>query len=107
MTQRPADDERIVCAAYQGPTEMRIYVMDLAGYLNHRGTAIKRFAKRAALLKGPQGGEYVTVHGAQRIIAYIRAIQGAEYMAGNRYHERRAVEAARLARKRALKRAGH
>jgi hypothetical protein len=105
MTQRPADDERIVCAPYEGPSELRIYVTELAQYLHHRGSLIKKFAKRANLLKGCRDLPYVTVHGAQRIIAYIRAIQGAEYMRGRQFHEWNEREQQLMARKRAAKKA--
>lgn len=94
MTYKPAGDERLVVSERPAPSKERIWVKELARYLGVRATFVVRFAKRAALLRSvnihAHGAQpYVSVYGAQRVIAYVRALQGDEYLNGRDYHELR------------------
>lgn len=82
---------------------------ELAQYLGARGGILRRFAKKSGLLhraSAHSGGDlyYVSVYGAQRVIAYVRALQGDEYLNGRDYHglreKWRVQKAAEMARKR-------
>lgn len=102
MTRRPAHDERLLLPGRSGRTEERVYVKDLERYLDDKLCACYRFAKKQGLLKwlswgssGAGGLWYVTPYGAQRVIAYIRARQGAVYLEGKDFHEQQALTRAR------------
>jgi hypothetical protein len=93
MTHRPAGDERTVVPARAGVTKERVWLSELARYLRQRTQVLRRFAKRQGLLKKAHGHTisdlyYVSPYGAQRIIAYIRAIQGDAYLHGKQPLER-------------------
>lgn len=73
--------------ARAGVTKERIWVAELGLYLGHDRRVLRKFAKRQGLLRRATGhgldkAWYVSAYGAQRIIAYIRALQGAAYMHG-------------------------
>lgn len=73
--------------ARAGVTKERIWLAELGTYLGYSRPALKRFAKRHGLLRKASGHAvtrvwYVSPYGAQRIIAYIRAIQGDAYLHG-------------------------
>jgi hypothetical protein len=108
MTYRPAGDERSVVPARTGVTKERIWLAELGRYLRHSPSVIRKFAKREGLLKKAHGHTisnlyYVSPYGAQRIIAYIRALQGDAYLHGHQHHEkaqkRRELDAAARLRK--------
>lgn len=108
MTYRPAGDERSVVPARTGVTKERVWLSELGTYLGHNRSALKKFAKRQGLLRRASGHAvtkawYVSPYGAQRIIAYIRAIQGDAYLHGHQHHEkaerRKELEAAARLRK--------
>lgn len=79
--------------ARAGVSKERVYLTELSKYLMHNPTVVKKFAKRQGLtrkvgLGTAYGGvEYVSPYGAQRIIAYIRALQGDAYLHGKQFHE--------------------
>lgn len=93
MTYRPAADERSVVPARTGVSKERIYLKDLSRYLHHNPAVVRKFAWKWDLVRlvycgqGPRPAEYVSPYGAQRIIAYIRAIQGDAYLHGRNFHE--------------------
>jgi hypothetical protein len=102
MTRRPAQDERLLLPGRSGHTQERVYVKELERYLDDQVRACYRFAKRQGLLKwvswgtsGAGGLWYVTPYGAQRVIAYIRARQGAVYLEGKDFHEAQALKRAK------------
>lgn len=73
--------------ARPGVTKERVWLAELGRYLGCDRAALRRFAKRQGLLKRASGHAvtrvyYVTPYGAQRLIAYIRAIQGDAYLHG-------------------------
>lgn len=92
MPQSAHEDERIVVPARSVPTEERIYLKELAKFLHHRTGVLRQFAKKRALLHkvslgiSKEPAEYLTPYGAMRVIAYIRALQGAEYLSGRDFH---------------------
>jgi len=105
MARGPAEDERLVVRAL--PERIhgeRIFVRDLADYLCVQQKLIRAWARPRNLLHKASGGSaragyhWVTAPVATRIIAYFRALQGAEYLAGNEIHEKR--ERDRCARRR-------
>jgi len=85
-------DERLVVAPRSGEPKERIYVVELAKYLNHRALVIRKFARQRGLLHKTSRGsgwdpiEWLTPYGASRAIAYIRALQGDKYLQGRDYH---------------------
>lgn len=85
-------DERLVVAPRSGEPKERIYVSELAQYLNHRALVIRKFARQRGLLHRVSMGacreavDWVTPYGASRVIAYIRALQGDKYLQGRDYH---------------------
>lgn len=106
MTQRPADDERLLSAPYTGPSKERIYLRDLAEHLLERLRVVRAIAKRHGWLRHVTMSNfgkawYVSPYAAQRIIVYIRAQQGEKYMRGEQVHEWRERERLREERKRA------
>ena len=74
-------------------TNERIFIKDLCRYLHHDAHAVRKFAREENLVRKVALGtcstpaEYVSAHGAMRIIAYIRAIQGEYYLRGKQFHE--------------------
>lgn len=96
--------------ARSGTTKERVYLTELAAFLGHSVVALRRFAKSNGLLKRVSIGacrsplSYVTPYGAQRLIAYARAIQGDWHLKGRDFHgvhERdRVAHAKRLAERR-------
>lgn len=108
MTYKPAGDERLVVSERPVPSKERIWVTELAQYLGASSAIVKRFAKKRGLLhrgSAHSAGKlyYVSVYGAQRVIAYVRALQGDEYLNGRDYHrirqQWREQQARKLARK--------
>lgn len=105
MTDSAFEDERIVVPARSVATEERIYLKELAKFLHHRSGVLRQFAKKRALLHtvslGSSKGaaEYLTPYGAMRVIAYIRALQGAEYQRGKDFHRIREQWAQERARR--------
>lgn len=95
------------------PSKERIWLKELAQYLHHSSKTIQAFAKKHGWLRKARGimryEPYVSPYAAQRIIAYIRAVQGDEYLQGRQFHEVRAREAeltrGRMRAKRAAKKA--
>jgi len=92
------------------PSKERIYLKELAWYLHHSLTTIRAFAKRHGWLRTTLSMThgrvaYVSPYAAQRIIAYIRAVQGDEYLQGRQFHEVRAREAELLCQRRRAKKA--
>lgn len=92
MTYRPAGDERAVVGARAGVTKERIWINDLARYLSQSHSALRRFARKRGLMRemyvyrtGAREA-YVSVYGAQRMIAYFRALQGDWYLNGQDFH---------------------
>lgn len=89
-------------------TEERIFVKDLAEYLHVNPRKLMQRANKQDLLRwvhvgiAPRYLAYVTPHGAMRLIAYVRAIQGAAYQTGKLLHDERArvLEQRRRARQR-------
>lgn len=81
-----------------GEPKERVFLPELAQYLNHRALVIRKFAKQRGLLHKTSRGtgwaplEWLTPYGASRAIAYIRALQGDKSLQGKDYHE----EAARI-----------
>jgi hypothetical protein len=105
MTYRPAGDERTVVPQRAVVTKERIWLAELGAYLGYSRPALKKFAKRQGLLRKASGHAvtrvwYVSPYGAQRIIAYIRAIQGDAYLHGKQplEHLERRREGNRLKR---------
>lgn len=78
--------------ARSGATKERVYLTELAAFLEHSYPALRRFAKSHGLLKEARlgacrkGVSYVTPYGAQRLIAYARAIQGDWHLKGRDFH---------------------
>ena len=97
MTYRPAGDERAVVPTRSevssAALKERVFLADLARYLHHRIGVLRKFGKKEGLIRrAGRGGahppaEYVSVYGAMRIIAYVRAIQGENYLHGRQFHE--------------------
>ncbi len=85
-------------APRSGEPKERIFVSELAQYLNHRAVVLRKFARQRGLLHRVSIGacrapvDWVTPYGASRVIAYIRALQGDKCLTGKDYHE----EAARI-----------
>ncbi len=79
-------------APRSGEPKERIFVVELAQYLNHRALVIRKFAKQRGLLHKTSRGSgwepihWLTPYGASRVIAYIRALQGDKYLQGRDYH---------------------
>jgi len=99
-----------------GVSKERIWLRELCKYLHHSPVTVKRFAKRHGLLRRASGHAlgkawYVSPYGAQRIIAYIRAMQGDAYLQGREFHDERErkteYERKRLAFPRAATEAEH
>jgi hypothetical protein len=71
----------------------RVFLKDLAKYLHHRIGVLRKFGKKEGLIRRAGLGtahdpaEYVSAYGAMRIIAYVRAIQGDNYLHGRQFHE--------------------
>jgi len=71
----------------------RVFLADLARYLHHRIGVLRKFGKKEGLIRRASRGtahdpaEYVSAYGAMRIIAYVRAIQGENYLHGRQFHE--------------------
>ena len=107
MTYRVADDERLVLPERSVLRGERIYIRELTEFLGYKGGIVRRFAKRSGLIKRVSVGatrapaEYVTVYGAMRVIAYIRALQGDMYNKGRMFHEERERARGNLARRKA------
>lgn len=86
----------------------RIWVKELAEYLHYSLPIIHRFAKRQRLTQWQSMGAarapraYVNPWAAMRIIAYVRACQGDEYLHGKDFHRLREKMAEGKARSRAL-----
>jgi hypothetical protein len=94
ITLRPAADERLVVPESSGRTTERVFIVELAQYLHHRVGVVRRFARRHGLLRSQRLAnrrlvDWVSPYGAQRIIAYVRAIQGCAYLQGHQFHELR------------------
>ena len=81
MARRPAPDKSSALYVRAAPSRERIYVKDLAKYLDIRAMRILRFAKKHRLLHQECYREpvWVTTLGAMRIIAHIRAWQQSTY----------------------------
>lgn len=79
-------------APRSGEPKERIFVVELAQYLNHRSSVIRKFARQRGLLHRVSIGScreaihWLTPYGASRVIAYIRALQGDKYLQGKDYH---------------------
>jgi hypothetical protein len=110
MTCRPADDERLVVPEPGRYTGEKIFLTELAAYLHHRSGDLMDFARKHGFLKRiwARGAAVYWVHpyGAQRIISYIRALQGDHYLQGNDFHKEREQWAARMRKRRSLVRKG-
>lgn len=91
----PVGDERLVVPPRSPLRKERIYLGDLAKYLHHNPGTLIRVAKRQGWLRKTGGScilgnvRYVSEYAAQRLIAYIRALQGAMYHQGCNFHEHR------------------
>ncbi len=85
-------DERLVVAPRSGEPRERVFVVELAQYLNHRAVVIRKFARQRGLLHKTSRGSgwdpihWLTPYGASRAIAYIRALQGEVSLHGKDYH---------------------
>lgn len=92
----------------RGATGERIWTTELAKYLHCDPVTLKRFARQHGLLRSARTNaarhEWVTPYAAQRIIAYIRAMQGDAYMQGRQFHERRERATAKELERRRRKR---
>lgn len=106
MARRPAPDKDSVLFIRAAPSRERIYVKDLAKYLDIRATRILRYARKHRLLHQECYREppHVSAQGAMRIILYIRAWQQSTYEPGggrlyfeHKAWQRRQAEAKRLA----------
>ena len=92
MTEMLPRDERLVVAPRSGEPKERVFVVELAQYLNHRAVVIRKFARQRGLLHRVSIGacreaiHWLTPYGAARVIAYIRALQGDKYLQGKDYH---------------------
>ncbi len=98
MARRPTEDEPFRVDVGARTHNTKVFIHELAGYLHHGVPAVRAFARKMGLLHWAGRGAaydsvaYVTEAGAKRIIAHVRALQGAKYMAGKPHHE--LVEAA-------------
>jgi hypothetical protein len=111
MARQPDGDERVLLPACTATRGERVFVRELARYLEHPTQRLMKFAERKGLLHwlatgtGQHALPYVTPYGAMRLIAHARTEQGAVYCAGKDFHAiRHAVmmeRRGRLARKRA------
>lgn len=110
MTRRPERDEPLALDLSAATRGGRVYLYELSKYLHHKVRDLRIFANNQGILywHGRGAGRakvpYVSEQGAMRIIAHIRAIQGAEYLEGKAFHELRLAAAACLARAHARKR---
>lgn len=96
MAGRRDDGTDIIGSGRSVPrSDERIFILDLAQFLHHRAGVLRRFARKHGYLRkvglgiGRDGVHYVSVYAAMRIIAYIRAIQGEQYLNGKNFHEER------------------
>ncbi len=98
-------------APRSGEPKERIFVAELAQYLNHRSSVLRKFARKRGLLHKTSLGsgrtplDWVTPYGASRVIAYIRALQGDKYLQGRDYHRECERQRAYDAEKRAKRKA--
>jgi hypothetical protein len=103
MARRPAPDKDSVLFVRAAPSRERIYVKDLAKYLDIRATRILRYARKHRLLHQECYREppHVTPLGAMRIILYIRAWQQSTYEpgGGRQHFEYKAWQRRRVAKK--------
>jgi hypothetical protein len=86
---RPACDDRVLVPECSGPKTERIYLRDLARFLNMHAAPLMRFAKQHRLSTGVGHVSYCSPHAAARLIAYFRARQGYMYAAGRDHHRDR------------------
>lgn len=109
MTRRPERDEPLALDLGAARRGGRVYLRELAAYLHHKPRDLRIFANNQGILywQGRGAGRasvpYVSEQGAMRIIAHIRAIQGAEYLEGRPFHELRLAAAAYMTRAKARK----
>ena len=87
MTRQPACDERLLGARPPTKGDERIFLTELAKYLRVRAGFIKRFANKRGVLRSDRSAMrrrvwWVDAHGARAVIAYVRALQGAKWLAG-------------------------
>lgn len=112
MPRRPAVDEREIIPAWSGKPEARVYVHELAKFLNEPITVLTDYARKRGFLKrSPRHKRcprvfHVSEYGAMRLIAYVRALQGERHMAGKRFFEEREADARWHRLKRLAKRNG-
>ena len=110
MTRRPERDEPLALDLGAATRGGRVYLRELAAYLHHKVRELRVFANNQGILywqgrgAGRSSVPYVSEQGAMRIIAHVRAIQGAEYLEGKPFHELRLAAAAQMARSNARKR---
>lgn len=109
MPRRPAADEREIIPARSGKPEARVYVHELAAFLNEPRRVLLDYARKRGFLYRARyhssftATHYVSEYGAMRLIAYVRARQGEQYMGGKNTLELREADALRkrLARSKA------
>lgn len=108
MARQPDSDERLVLQGCSVAEKgRRVYVLELARYLDHPLGQIKRFLRHRGVLHwatlgtGHKPVPWVSEAVALRVIAHFRAIQGEVYLQGKDYHLMRERGRAREARKQA------
>lgn len=117
MARQPDSDERLVLRGCSVAEKgRRVYVRELARYLDHPLGQIKRFLRNRGVLHWARLGTghkpvpWVSEAVALRVIAHFRAIQGEVYLQGKDYcllrERQRAREARQQARRAARKALG-
>lgn len=93
MARRPAGDERSVVPDLPRPRRgERVFLIELSNYLHFDLRKLHRWAQKRDLLRFTYGMPigtkvfWVTPLTASRLIAFARAIQGAEELAGKDFH---------------------